>query len=182
MITPVIGGVSRTVLAAFLILAIGAGVAAAQPPQAQGPPTVPVQIVNVPLPVTGAVLARLSPELFFQSSAPTCDALNRCFVKFPTVPAGKRLRLTRIHGAMYFSDRDAFVAVDINDLNHQLLIRPLPLFPAAYFGPMLSFNEATDLVFEAGQTPLVEVGTSSEFPPNAFNRLGITGELITIQQ
>src|SRR5215471_9244969 len=86
---------------------------------AQGDPKGPpgglgVQVLNTPLPVTGAVTttitgtvnAKIVSTPFFQSSVPTCDVLNRCFVKFPAVPAGKRLRVTRIHGAMYLTNAD----------------------------------------------------------------------------
>jgi hypothetical protein len=154
----------------------------------KGPPSgLGVQVLNTPLPVTGAVTttvagtvnAKIVPTStpFFQSSLPTCDALNRCFVKFPAVPVGKRLRVTRIHGALYSSNVDAFVALDLNDLNGQVFVEQLHAFPAAYLGFTLSFNEATDVVFTAGQVPIVEMGTGAMFTSTNFNRLGITGDL-----
>jgi len=158
----------------------------------QGPPNgLGVQVLNVPLPVTGTTTTTITGTVpvtgtvnvvsgetpFFQSSVPTCDALNRCFVKFPAVPAGMRLRVTRIHGAFYNSNVEAFVALDLNDLNGQVFVTPVHPFAAAYLGTALSFNEATDVVFAAGQTPIVEMGTAGTFNPTTFNRLGITGVL-----
>src|SRR5262249_21631407 len=129
--------------------------------------------------VTGTVNAKIVPTStpFFQSSVPTCDVLNRCFVKFPAVPTGKRLRVTRIHAAMYLTNIDAFVALDVDGLNGQVFVEQLHPFPAAYLGPTLSFNEATDVVLTAGQVPFVEMGTGGTFITSSFNRLGITGDL-----
>jgi hypothetical protein len=141
----------------------------------------PVQ-VNTPLEVTGTVnVPSQSRSFFFQSSVPTCDASNRCSVTFPAVPAGKVLRVTRIHGALYFSNVDAFVALDLNNLNGQLFVKPLTPFSGAYLGPTLSFNESTEVIFTAGQIPIVEIGTGTSFNQNTFNRLGLTGELINAQ-
>ena len=64
---------------------------------------------------------------------------------------------------MYFSNVDAFVALDI--------------FPAAYLSTVLSFNEETDAVFTAGQVPIVEMGTAGTFVVSIFNRFSITGDL-----
>jgi hypothetical protein len=44
---------------------------------------------------------------------------------------------------------------------------------------VLSFNTSTDVVFEAGQTPILEIGTTGTFFADSRNRLGITGELIS---
>ena len=159
-----------------------------------GPPNgLGVQVLNTPLPVTGTVTTTISGTTnvagtvnakivptstpFFQSSVPTCDVLNRCSVKFPAVPTGKRLRVTRIHGAMFFSNVEAFASLDLNDLNDQLFVEPVHPFNAAYLGPTLSFNDATDVVFTAGQVPIVEMGTGGTFIKSDFNRLGITGNL-----
>src|SRR5262245_52414675 len=64
----------------------------------QGPPPFGVEVVNVPLPVTGTVTAKSAQTAISQVNKPTCDSINRCFVTFPAVPVGKRLRVTRIFG------------------------------------------------------------------------------------
>jgi hypothetical protein len=156
------------------------------PPAQAGPPNgLGVQVLNTPLPVTGditgTVKAKIVSTPFFQSSVPTCDATNRCSVKFPAVPTGKRLRVTRIHGALYFSNDEAFVALDLDNLNGQVFVVPVHPFAAAYLGATLSFNESTDVVFTAGQTPIVEMGTGGRFFTSSFNRLGITGDLQDVE-
>jgi hypothetical protein len=137
----------------------------------------PGSSVLVNNPSTNPVHVKMLSTPFFQSSAPVCDAVNRCTVTFPVVPPGKFLRVTRIHGAMYFLNADAFVALDLNNTNGQLFVMPVHPFNAAYLGSALSFNEATDIVFTAGQVPIVEMGTTGSFVTTSFNRLGITGDL-----
>jgi hypothetical protein len=74
-----------------------------------------------------------------------------------------------------------FVALDRNDFSTNVFVRPLTPFAGAYLGFTLSFNEAADVVFEAGETPIVEMGTAGTFDRNSFNRLGITGELLDVE-
>jgi len=172
----------------FLLFAAASPSAAqGQNPKVAGPEGgLGVQVLNTPLPVTGtvtgSVTAQITQKLYYHSSGPTCDAVNRCFVKFPAVPANKLLRVTHVHGAFFFTDANAFVSLDRNDLNTNVWVLPLTRFTAAYLGATLSFNEATDLVFEPGEIPILELGTTGTFVANTFNKLGITGELIDIQQ
>jgi hypothetical protein len=174
-----------SVLGFLLLLVLLFATALTPAALAQGPPgppnsTLGVKVVNTPLPITGTVTATVTPKLFFELSAPTCDVTNRCFVKFPAVPANKILRVTHIQGAFFNTTIAAFVALDLNDFNTNVFVRPLTPFPGAYLGFTLSFNEAVDVVFKAGETPIVEMGAAGPFNVNSFNRLGITGELLDI--
>lgn len=135
----------------------------------------PVQVTGT---LTGTVTTTVAQNRITQSSEPTCDVLNRCFVKFPAVPANKLLRVTRIFGTMYFSNVNAFVALDRNNLDGQLFVRPLAPFNGAYLGTTLSFNEDTDVVFKGGEIPIVEIGTSGTLVVSGFNILGLTDELL----
>ena len=181
----------------MLALLVTAGVAfAAHPAAAQGnqppPPNLGVTVLNVPIPVTqsgtwsvtlaGTPLVEVAQTPVSESVAPTCDAVNRCFVQFPAVPEGYRLRVTRLHGALFFQTADAFVALDRDNLNTTLFLAPIVRFPAAYNGTVLSFNIDTDFVFGPGQRPIVEVGTAGTFGSSSFNRLGLTGEFVRVPE
>ena len=180
-----------------LVTALAPAASAQQQDKPAGPPGgLAVQIVNTPLPVhiadgavpvtgnvtatvAGEVTAKIAPtNLFFQTKAPTCDLANRCFVKFPAVPDGKVLRVTRITGALFNTNADAFVALDLDNFATNLFVLSVKPFGGAYLGPTLSFNADTDVVFEAGQSPIIEMGTTGTFDKNSFNRLNLTGELI----
>jgi hypothetical protein len=63
MSTPEERSVRTITLAPLLPIAIGSGAASAQSQQQ------PVQVLNVPLPITGTVTASVQPDLFFPSSA-----------------------------------------------------------------------------------------------------------------
>jgi hypothetical protein len=164
----------------------GKSASPAGPPNGQGVQVLntplDVHVLNTPLQVTGTVnVPSQSRSFFFQSSVPTCDLLNRCSVTYPAVPAGKILRVTRIQGLLFLATANAFVALDLNSLNTQLIVKPVTLFPAAYFGQTLSFDEATEVIFAAGQIPIIEMGTTGTFNSNPFNRLGLAGELFDAQ-
>jgi hypothetical protein len=96
--------------------------------------------------------------------APTRPFLNVYHADFPAVPAGKRLKLTRISGFIWSvnsSNSGAFVAV--NDPGGTFARVGFPIFhqPMAYWGTTYSFNIGVDYVFEAGQSPRVEMGVSA---------------------
>ena len=159
--------------------------AEAQQKEPAGPPEgLGVQVLNTPLPITGTVTgnvtATITPTMYFSLSKPTCDISNRCSVTFPEVPAGKILRVTHIHGNLFNTNAPAFVALDMNNFDTNVFVRQLAPFAGAYLGATLSFNEATDVVFEAGQIPIIEVGSTVAFNQTTFNRVGITGELLDV--
>jgi hypothetical protein len=83
---------------------------------------------------------------------------------FPAVPAGRRLKLTRISGWIQFVDASnlgAFVSINNPGTGQPRVAFPLSSFIAAYFGRVYSFDIETDFIFEAGQSPRVEMGVSA---------------------
>ena len=173
-------------------VALSPRLAAAQRPDPP-PPNLGVTVLNVPIPVTqsgtwnvaltGTPLVEVAQTPVSESVRPTCDALNRCFVSFPAVPAGYRLRVTRLHGVLFFQTADAFVALNRDSLGAVVFVAPLVRFSAAYYGnSTLSFNIDTDFVFAEGEVPIVEVGSVANLGTNQTNRLGFTGEFVRVAQ
>ena len=119
---------------------------------------------------------------YFVHQAPTCPFTNECYVAGPAVPAGKRVRVTRVEG-MLFGQTATIIAV--LSLNGDLApVRMFPSFPfaQAFFGTGVSFNEEVDFFFDAGQTPFLAVGATS---PNTVssdsrNRLTIAGYIVDV--
>lgn len=166
-------------------LTLGAGILNQEPvaAQAQGP-TVTVN-GTVATTQSGTWTVNLAEAPYFYSVAPTCDFENRCSVTFPAVPAGAILRVKRLHGIMFHDSFDAFVSLSINSSSSGTVFAfPLPHFDAAFSGDVLSFNTDTEVVFTAGQSPVLVIGTSpaNTFATSPFNRLGITGTLSAAPQ
>lgn len=117
---------------------------------------------------------------YVESLAPTCGFTNQCISTFATVPAGKRLRVTSISGAFFFTNVSGFIGFHHPAVGS--IMFPVAPFNAAYFGTVVSFNQQVDRFYEAGQTPSLEFGVQS---PNTIfvdsrNRLTITGYLVDI--
>jgi hypothetical protein len=119
---------------------------------------------------------------YLVSAAPTCPFQNECYVAGSAVPAGKRLRVTEVEGVVVFAQSgNWFAALHLNDTNHPLVIFPTTPFNAAFWGSTVSFHEHVDFFFEAGQTPVLEVGTL----PNGVStdprtRLTIVGYMVDV--
>jgi hypothetical protein len=115
--------------------------------------------------------------------APTCPFANVCEAVFPTVPAGKRLRLTEVRLMFRFTNEPAFFAVN-NDARGNLRVAfPINPFSGHYYGSLLSGNFPVDLIFEAGHQPALELGTNAFATPinvNSANRFGVTGYLVDV--
>lgn len=132
---------------------------------------------------SGTWTVQVTQELYSHTTAPTCDAGNRCFVLFPEVPAGKSLRVSRIYGS-FATAADGFVALRADAISGsatRMFSFPVTHIAAAFEGNVLSFNQDTDVVFTEGQQPVVVVGTDAfgpGLPINPNNRLGITGTLV----
>jgi len=117
---------------------------------------------------------------YTQRMAPTCSFTNQCTATFPAVPAGKRLRVTSVQ-AMFFNDNfQAFLGVHTGPSAQLALV--FPMFPIAgfFYGNLLSSSQAVDLTYEAGETPLLEVGCAvgNTFSTDSRNLLGVSGYLV----
>src|SRR5262245_61402484 len=110
---------------------------------------------------------------------PTCPFLNTCQGNFTAVPAGHVLRVTAIMGLLRSQASAAFVALHADTIaaGSILFAQPLALENGAYYGGMLTFNIATDVVFTAGQVPIVEIGNGLGVANVSDSHLSITGTL-----
>jgi hypothetical protein len=111
------------------------------------------------------------------TAAPTCPFGNECYISGPTVPAGKRLRITRLEGALVSQSTSIFAALHVNDTRHPVVMFPVPFFSGFFWGTISSFNQDVDYYFEAGQTPFLEIGCSasgtiSADPRNTLSLVG----------
>jgi hypothetical protein len=88
-------------------------------------------------------------NVFTETVHPTCPFTNVCRSIFSAVPAGRVLRVTAIMGFLRFQERAGFLALHADSLSagRVLFAAPLPLEPGNYYGNMLTFNMATDVVF-----------------------------------
>lgn len=120
---------------------------------------------------------------YFHSLAPTCTFTNQCFATFPTIPAGKRLRVTAIMGYFRGTNTAGFVLLQNVDFNNPLVAFPVSPFNAAYYGSVISFNTPADIYFGAGQTPVLEFGIpafAGGISVSPENRLTISGYLVDV--
>jgi hypothetical protein len=122
-------------------------------------------------------------QAYSHSLAPTCPFLNGCYATFPAVPVGKRLLLTNVRAMFFSTNTQAIVAVHRNGTNSPLLAFPVSPFPGAYYGPVLSTNQDVEIVYEAGETPILEIGVPAGVGGifnDSRNRLGLTGYLVSV--
>jgi hypothetical protein len=179
------------------------GTAAAQSQGGPKPPRSPVDVnvvggtvgVTGPVEVTGSVgvtgtvaatqagewVTRSAAQPYTEAVAPTCPFLNQCVASFAAVPAGKVLRVTNLQGFVrMLAVTDGIVSLHTDNPSAAsiVFVLPLPATGAAYYGPALGLNERVDVVFTAGQVPVIEVGTLGTFQNTEFNRLGLTGTLL----
>jgi hypothetical protein len=113
---------------------------------------------------------------------PSCAFTNQCVAVFPAVPAGKRLRVTNVSALFFFANFDGLLAVHVGAAHDLAVIFPVPPVAAAYYGSVGSTSRPVDLVYEAGEAPMLEYGTS---PANTIfsdsrNRLGLSGYLVDV--
>jgi hypothetical protein len=116
------------------------------------------------------------------SQAPTCPFTNQCVVTFPVVPAGKRLRLTHFQVAMRGTTAAGFVLLRDSGNGFRIAM-PIAPINGAYYGNIHSVNEAIDLIFEAGESPTLEMGVpfvGGSILVDSSNRFGVTGYLVDV--
>ena len=95
------------------------------------------------------------------TAPPTCNFGNDCSIAGTVVPTGKRLRITRLEGALINQSTNMFFALHLNDARHPLAMFPANQFQGFFWGNVVSFAQEVDYYFEAGQTPVLEVGCSA---------------------
>lgn len=159
-------------LAAVLVASL-ACLNAAAPAQAQTRPAL-VRSVDEP--------ARVP---YGGTMTPSCPFSNQCSAAYPTVPAGKRLRVTAIaaHVRSNTSSGSHLLALHRNSVNASALYLTLmPPMAAAYYGPVASTSQPLDMIFEAGETPVVELGLAAgQGGISASNAaLTLTGYLVDV--
>jgi hypothetical protein len=150
-----------------------------------------VQVSGGVVGVSGAVAAAQSGEwvvrtveqAYTEDMRPSCGFGNRCVAVFTAVPADMSLRVTNLHGVLT-TGNDAFVALRTADnisVATMIFAERIVSINGGFYGGLLTFNTATDIIFTAGQTPVLEIGNAAGvgLPDNAANLVGITGTLIS---
>jgi hypothetical protein len=120
-----------------------------------------------------------SGQPYSYSMAPSCPFTNSCTATFPAVPAGKRLRLTNVRAMFLSTNATATLTVHVNLANSPLIAFTVAPFAGAYWGTLLSANQTVDLVFDAGQSPVLDFGSTSTIHSDTRNRLGVSGVLVS---
>jgi hypothetical protein len=117
------------------------------------------------------------------SVEPTYPFSNQAVYTFPSVPTGKRLRLTNVRAVFLGTNAPAFFAVSKNTYNNLLVMFPLTPFSGAYFGDSLSISQDVDLIFETGEAPVLQLGISSGaggISSSFTNHFGVTGYMVDL--
>jgi hypothetical protein len=114
---------------------------------------------------------------YLVSAKPNCPFGNDCFISGTTVPAGKRLRITRIEGALLGQAGDTFAALHIDTDRNPVAIFPTPVFNGFFYGTVVGFSHDVDYYYEAGQTPVLEIGCSAvnTISTDSRNKLTLIG-------
>lgn len=117
---------------------------------------------------------------------PACAFANQCLATYPTVPAGKRLRVTEIAAFVRSSTSSgshlfALHRNEANGVNGVYLVM-MPPMNAAYYGPVASTTQAVDVIFEAGEVPILELGLGAGLGgiTASSTRLTLTGYLVDV--
>ena len=117
---------------------------------------------------------------------PNCGFSNQCTATFPAVPAGKRLRVTAAAAFVRSntSSGSHLFALHRNDVSgaNGVFLMMLPPLPAAYYGAVASTNQNVDVIYEAGEVPILELGLSAGLGGITASsaRLTLTGYLVDV--
>lgn len=117
---------------------------------------------------------------YTQRMVPTCSFTNQCTATFPVVPAGKRLRITSVQVMMFNDNFPAFLGVHPGSGLPLAVVFTLNPMPGYFYGNLLSTSQAVDLIYEAGESPLLEIGCSvaNTFSADSRNSMGVSGYLV----
>jgi hypothetical protein len=170
-----------TTTVAMLVIASNAANAEKPTPVTVVDPVLPVEVQNAnPIPV--AIAGGSGETLYGHSIGTTCPFLNQCVAVFPAVPAGKRLEVKFIAAWVRTNDAAAtgLGSLHANDATGSTvrLLFPISAFATAYYGASFVFNEQVHVVFEAGEAPVLEVGTIGTLLNLGFNKMTVTGVLV----
>lgn len=118
---------------------------------------------------------------YFYALTPTCGFTNQCTATFPAVPAGKRVRVTEV--GMFFRNTNVtgFLSVQKNNLANQWGAWAVSPINGAYYGALLSGHFKVDLMFEAGDSPVLEFGIPAGqggIFQDSSNRLIVSGYIV----
>jgi hypothetical protein len=180
------GGIMKNITLAFGLACVSAAAIAA-PPLTEpvdvtvANPVLPVEVQNAdPIPV--AIAGGSGETLYGHTIGTTCPFLNQCTATFPAVPAGKRLEVKFIAAWVRTNDAAAtgLGSLHANDATGATvrLLFPIGAFSGAYYGSSFVFNEQVHVVFEAGEAPVLELGTTVNLIDSEFNKMTVTGVLV----
>jgi hypothetical protein len=94
----------------------------------------------------------------------SCPFGNDCTASYPAVPAGKRVRITDLSLAFSASSSAAhFVLVHRNGGTFNTMLAGFQVVPisGAFYGNLVATTQSLNLIFEAGDTPVVEIGVAA---------------------
>jgi len=121
---------------------------------------------------------------YFFSGPPDCTFAQDCTLTGTTVPAGKRVRVTRLEGFLAGQPSSMEVSLELNQLFRPVVWFPVPLVTSpesTFWGNVISFNQEVDYYFEAGQQPILHVRNVFGVFVAAVNRLTIAGYIVELQ-
>jgi len=120
---------------------------------------------------------------YAHSLVATCFFSNICQANFPAVPTGKRLRLTNARAYFQGTNVAGVFVVNRNAINNPLLAFPVAPFDGGSYGMILAANQTIDLIFAAGESPVLEFGIAANQSGiifNVNNKFGVTGYLVDV--
>ncbi len=144
-----------------------------------------VQVVNT---ASNPVMSRSIDEparvRYFATGAVNCAITNQdCLFVATAVPAGMRLRVTRIEGEFWgqsgVSNASAALEDSSNPAQPYLIVSAL-VGSLDVWSETITFDHETDVYFEAGQTPQVEIGADAPMNLIRPNRVSIVGYLVPV--
>ena len=117
---------------------------------------------------------------YTQRMVPTCSFTNQCTASFPVVPVGKRLRITNVQAIFFSANFPAFLAVHVGPSQQIALAFAVNPTQGFFYGSLLSSSQPVDLIYEAGETPVLEMGCNAgnTFLADSRNSMGVSGYLV----
>ncbi len=138
-----------------------------------------VQVVNT---ASNPVMTRSVDEParvpYFVSGGASCPFLNLCQITGSVVPAGMRLRVTRISGVVAgYSGAPTFAALSVDDWSNPVVMVQLSQVNGAFFGNATPFNQEVDFYVDEGHSPVLQVGNGDPYYASK-KTLTITGYMV----
>jgi hypothetical protein len=142
---------------------------------------VPLHVIAQPKPALVRNVDEPARVPYYVSQPGNCLFSNECLMTGTTVPAGQRLRVTRLEGIIFFQSSNIIAFLYANGGDPKFMF-PSNAFGGAFYGSVVSFNVEVDFYFEAGETPVLGVGTGipNTISTDARNRYTIVGYLVDV--